>query len=265
MDPILHNFDPYLIRFDGGGGIRVYSIPYILGILFSYARLEWAVKRKEIAGLTSDHVGPLILYSVIGAVVGARFFHVFVFEYSNYGFDPMRWIAFWRGGMAFHGGLTGAVVAMYLYLRRLDIPLYSVLDRLVFPVAAALGFGRVANFINAEMYGTLYDGPFCVDYTQNQYMNNPPEGCRHPVQLYEMTKNWSIAAFLYIQTKKFNPAPGVPLWSFIGLYGLVRFMLMYYRVEPQVAFGLTLSQIFSGLMAVLGGAMVVYCMRRAKS
>ncbi len=261
LDPIIHNIDPFLVHF-GSGGIRFYSIPYVLGILLVYFRMDRAVRKEEIPGLREEHLGPFILTTVLGAVVGARFFHVFVFEYSNYGFDPARWIAFWSGGMAFHGGIVGVILSVSLFLKRYRIPVYSVLDRMVVPVAIALGFGRIGNFINGEMYGTLYDGPFCVDYSQSQYLPAPPDGCRYPVQLMEMAKNWLIAGFLLIQWKKFNPKPGVPLWTFVGLYGLIRFFLMYLRVEGRVFAGLTLSQIFSGMMALLGLSMVIYCMKQ---
>jgi phosphatidylglycerol---prolipoprotein diacylglyceryl transferase len=87
----------------------------------------------------------------------------------------------------------------------------------------ALGFGRIANFINAEMYGTPYDGPFCVDYSTSEYMAFPPEGCRHPVQLYESAKNFGLAGVLLLMRERLRPRPGVLTWTFIGGYGVIRF------------------------------------------
>jgi phosphatidylglycerol:prolipoprotein diacylglycerol transferase len=135
----------------------------------------------------------------------------------------------------------------------------------VIPIAIALGFGRIANFINAEMYGTLYDGPFCVDYSRNSYLRRPPAGCRHPTQLYEMAKNWIIAAVLWALSRRWRPPPGVVFWSFVSLYGFVRFLLMYLRVEERIWLGLTQSQIFSGLMALVGCVMVVRRLVRLRS
>jgi phosphatidylglycerol:prolipoprotein diacylglycerol transferase len=257
LDPILHNIDPFILRLGDGFGIRWYSIPYMLGMLFVYLSLVKAAKQKRIARLTPEISESFVLAAILAALVGARFFHVFVFEYDRYGFDPLAWIAVWRGGLAFHGGLVGILLTVVWFSQKHGIPAYELTDRLAVPVAVALAFGRIANFINAEMYGTLYDGPFCVDYSQNQFMARPPEGCRHPTQLYECAKNIVLAVFLFTLRERVRPRPGVLTWSFIGLYGWIRFFLMYVREEERVWADLTLSQIFSGMMGILGVVMLV--------
>jgi phosphatidylglycerol:prolipoprotein diacylglycerol transferase len=197
-----------------------------------------------------------VLAAILAALLGARFFHVFVFEYERYGFDPLSWIAVWRGGLAFHGGLVGILLTVAWFAHKHGISAYDLTDRLAVPVAVALALGRIANFINAEMYGTPYEGPFCVDYSQNQYMARPPEGCRHPTQLYESAKNFAIAGFLFAVRERVRPRRGVLTWSFIALYGWIRFFLMYFREEERVFGGLTLSQVFSGAMGALGVVML---------
>jgi phosphatidylglycerol:prolipoprotein diacylglycerol transferase len=139
------------------------------------------------------------------------------------------------------------------------------MDRLAVPVAIALAFGRIANFINAEMYGTPWEGPFCVDYSQNQYMSSPPDGCRHPTQLYESAKNFGLAGLLFVVRERIRPRPGVLTWSFVALYGWIRFGLMYIREESRVIGDLTLSQVFSGAMGVLGILMLILIMIRPLS
>jgi phosphatidylglycerol:prolipoprotein diacylglycerol transferase len=163
--------------------------------------------------------------------------------------------------LAFHGGLAGILLTVFWFSHKHGIPAYQLTDRLAAPVAVALALGRIANFINAEMYGTPYDGPFCVDYSQNQYMARPPEGCRHPTQLYESVKNFALAGLLLTIRERVRPRPGVITWSFIGLYGWIRFLLMYVREEERVWGGFTLSQIFSGGMGILGIAMLVVVLR----
>ncbi len=261
MDPIFHNIDPFLFRIGDGFGVRWYSIPYMLGMLFVYLSLRKAAVQRRMRGLQEEHAESFVLLAIVGALVGARFFHVFVFEFDRYGFDPAAWVAVWRGGLAFHGGLLGVIVAVLYFGRRHGIRPYDLTDRIAAPVAAALGFGRIANFINAEMYGTPYDGPFCVDYSQSQFMAFPPEGCRHPVQLYESAKNFGLAGVLLLLRERLRPRPGVLTWTFIGAYGVIRFLLMYVREERIFAAGLTLSQIFSGGMAILGAVMLVVVMR----
>lgn len=258
VDPIVHNFDPFLFRIGEGFGVRWYSLPYMLGMLFTWWSLRNAARQRRIRNLTEADAENFVLIAIVAALVGARFFHVFVFEFDRYGFDPAAWIAVWRGGLAFHGGLVGIVLAVIWFARSRGIGIYRLTDRIAVPVALALALGRIANFINAEMYGTPYDGPFCVDYSQNQYMAAPPQECRHPTQLYQMLKNLGLAGGLLLLRERLRPRPGVITWSFIALYGWIRFGLMFVRDERTVAAGLTLSQIFSGLMGVLGVAMLIW-------
>ena len=213
--------------------------------------------------LTEETLDSYIVYLFVGVIVGARFFHVFVFEFGNYGFDPLRWIAVWRGGLSFHGGLIGGMLGTWAFSRRYDVSFYALVDRVIIVAAFALGLGRIGNFINGEMPGTPYDGPLCVDYTQNRHMTRPPQGCRHATQLYEMAKNWFIMVVLYLEYRYLKPRPGVIFWTFVTLYGLIRFLLMFVRDEQRVVAGLTLSQIFSALMA-LGGAAVLLRMALAR-
>jgi phosphatidylglycerol---prolipoprotein diacylglyceryl transferase len=255
---IHHNINPFIFRIGNGFGVRWYSIPYMLGMLFVYLSLRKAAREHLIPNLTEEGAENFVLLAIISALVGARFFHVFVFEYNRYGFDPLAWIAVWRGGLAFHGGLVGVLLAVTWFTRKHDIKFYHMTDRIAVPVALALSLGRIANFINAEMYGTPYNGPFCVDYSGNQYMAFPPEGCRHPTQLYECCKNLGIAGLLFTIRERVRPAPGVITWTFVAVYGWVRFFLMYLRDEEIVWRGLTLSQIFSGLMGILGVTMLLY-------
>ena len=252
---IIHHFDPYIIRIHGDFGLRWYSLPYIIGFFLSYRALLRAGAAGEEGGLSPEAADRFLVYTLVGVLLGARFFHVFVFEFGHYGFDPVAWLAVWRGGLSFHGGLVGAVAAIALFARREGMSIYAITDRLAVPVAIALGLGRIGNFINAEMIGTPYDGPFCVDYTQNEHLVRPPAGCRHPTQLYEMTKNWVIAALLAVMGRH-RPRRGVITWSFIGLYGAIRFFLMFLRDEAAVWGTLTLSQIFSAVMAVAAAAVL---------
>ena len=265
MDPIVHNIDPFLIRFTDGFGIRWYSIPYILGMVVVYLSLRKASIQNRIENLTEEGSETFVLLAIAGALIGARFFHVFVFEFDRYGFDPAAWIAVWRGGLAFHGGLAGILLVTFWFSKRHDIPVYSLTDRIAVPILVALGLGRIANFINAEMYGTLYDGPFCVDYSQSQYMANPPEGCRHPTQLYESAKNFGMAGVLLLVRERVKTPPGTLTWAFVAGYGVIRFLLMYIREERTVWMELTLSQIFSGMMGALGLVMLAWVLTRGST
>jgi phosphatidylglycerol---prolipoprotein diacylglyceryl transferase len=260
---ILHNIDPFIFRIWGDFGLRWYSVPYIIGFVLAYHWLKKGSETGAVPRLSVEALDRFIFYAIVGVLLGARFFHVFVFEFDRYGFDPLAWIAVWRGGLSFHGGFMGALAAIVLFAHRENIPIYSITDRLAVPVAIGLGFGRIGNFINAEMYGTLYDGFLCVDYSQNEYIARRIEGCRHPTQLYQMTKNWFIAGLLFWVTR-YRPRPGTLTWSFIALYGFIRFFLMFIRDEARVLGPLTLSQIFSGLMAIGGAAALIWLFSRPR-
>jgi phosphatidylglycerol:prolipoprotein diacylglycerol transferase len=265
MNPIVHNLDPFILRLGEGFGIRWYSLPYMLGMLLVWMSLRKAVREDKIPNLTEEGAENFTLAAVLGALLGARFFHVFVFEFDRYGIDPLAWIAVWRGGLAFHGGLTGVLLAVAWFSYKNEVRVYHLLDRITIPIIVALAFGRIANFINAEMYGRPYDGPFCVDYSQNEFMARPPEGCRHPTQLYESAKNFGMAALLLVVRERVRPRPGVVFWSFVTLYGWIRFGLMYLREEEIVWRGLTLSQVFSGLMGIIGLVMLTFVLTRPRA
>ena len=262
MPRIVHDLDPFLIRLYGDFGIRWYSLAYLLGFLLVRWYLVRAARAGELHNMDAAAVDDWVAWSFLGAIVGARFFHVFVFEFEQYYNRPAAWIAVWKGGLSFHGGLTGVALATWLFCRKRGARFYEIADRAVIPVAIALGFGRIANFVNAEMYGTLYNGPLCVDYTQNERLANPPAGCRHPTQFYQVAKNWLLAGLLWTMLRRWRPPAGVVFWSFIGLYGFLRFWLMYLRDETRVWAGLTQSQIFSGLMALTGAAIVAFLLLR---
>lgn len=264
MPQIVHDIDPFLIRIYGDFGIRWYSLAYLLGFVLVRWYMMRAARAGELANMDETGVDTWVGWSMLGAIVGARFFHVFVFEFEQYYNRPEAWLAVWRGGLSFHGGLTGVVVATWLFCRRRGARFYQLADRAVIPVAVVLGFGRIANFINGEMYGRPYIGLFCVDYSRSSYLAFPPEGCRHPVQFYQVAKNWSLAGALWMFLRRWRPPEGVVFWSFVGLYGLVRFFLMYLRDEDQIVAGLTQSQIFSGIMAVLGGSAALYLLLRGQ-
>lgn len=261
MDPIIHNIDPFVFRIGEGIGLRWYAIPYMLGAFFVFLSLRKAALQRSMPRMTAEGAESFVLLAIMLALVGARFFHVFVFEFHRYGFDVIGWISVWRGGLAFHGGLLGVVLAVYLFGRKRGIRMYDLTDRIAVPVALALGLGRIANYINAEMYGTLYDGAFCIDYSHSQYMAAPPEGCRHPVQLYESAKNFMLAGLLFLARERLPLRPGVLTWAFVGSYGFIRFWLMFFREERIFAAGLTLSQVFSGVMALLGAVMLLVVFR----
>src|SRR3989344_886746 len=189
-----HNINPVLIELDPFQ-VRYYGLFYALGFVIAYFLISYLAKRKELS-ITKDDVSDLLVYNVIGVVVGARLVYVIFYNLSFYIQNPFEIIAVWHGGLSFHGGLIGAIVATFLFCRRKKIEFYDIVDIAVIPVALALALGRIGNFINAELYGRITDVSWCIDYSKNKFAEGLPSGCRHPSQIYESIKNLTIFAIL---------------------------------------------------------------------
>jgi phosphatidylglycerol:prolipoprotein diacylglycerol transferase len=248
IDPVIFSVGPFSVRY--------YGLAWVLAFVVAYL---W------IKNLTEELVSTYIFAVMVGSLLGSRFFHVFIFEPDHYltSWEGVKRIfAIWHGGLAFHGGFAGLVVATWWFCRTYRLRYYDMADALVIPGAVAVFFGRIANFINAEMPGKLTNLPWGVDFS----LTNPAyPGWRHPTVLYEALKNLLILfVLLQLWRRRDRLRPGVITWTFIGLYGFIRFWLMFLRDERTVWLGLTLSQIFSGLMALVAAAVFLTCFRQPK-
>jgi len=240
-----HNINPTLLRL-GPFEIRYYGIIFALGFIIAYFLIYHLAKERKL-NLTKDDVANLIFYLIIGTVLGARLFEVIVYNLPYYLKNPFEIIAIWHGGLSFHGGLIGAVIAGFLYCKKKKIHFYDLADICMIPLALALFLGRIANFINGELVGRITNLPWCVKF-QNY------EGCRHPSQLYESAKNLLIFFILYnIRNKKLKK--GILFWSFVILYSTLRFFIEFVRApDSQIGFilGLTMGQLLCIVMFGVG-------------
>ncbi len=236
-----HNIDPVLATI-GPLRIHYYGIIFVLGLLLVYILFRHLARKRQLP-LSQKDFEDYLVYGVIGVVAGARIGSV-LSELPYYLSSPLKVFAFWEGGMAFHGGLAGLVAAGYLYSKRKKVHFYDVADLTVIPVALALGFGRIANFINGEFYGTITTLPWGVKFPD-------AEGFRHPVQLYESAKNFFIFGVLWLVKGKALPK-GFLFWLFIAMYGGIRFLLEFYKDLPPLLFGLTWGQVWSLPMLLVG-------------
>ena len=234
INPILAEIGPFQIRY--------YGLIFVFGILLSYFFLKWAAKKRGLP-LSGRDFDDGLIYGIIGVIAGARLGSVI----SNAGYyvdNPLQVFAIWEGGLAFHGALMGLAVTGYIYCRQKKIRFYDVADIIVIPVALALGVGRIGNFINGEFYGIPTELPWGVKFPN-------VEGFRHPVQIYEAMKNFLIFGILWALRNKNLPG-GTLFWSFIVLYGGIRFALEFYKDIPPLLFGITWGQIWSLPMLALG-------------
>ena len=259
-----HNINPVLLGI-GPFQIRYYGLIYALGFVIAYFLISHLAKKKAL-NITKDDVADLIIYLIVGVISGARIAYVLFYNLPFYLQNPFEAIAVWHGGLSFHGGFLGAIIATYIFCRRKKIEFYDLADIVVVPVALALALGRIGNFINAELYGRITNVSWCIDYSKNKFVENLPNGCRHPSQIYESLKNFLIFAALWLIKDKKLPK-GLMFWSFVTLYGLFRTLIEFFRApDEQVGFifnYFTMGQLLSFPLFLVGAAMVLKITRKA--
>lgn len=248
-----HNINPVLLEL-GPFQIRYYGLLYALGFVIAYFLISHLAKKRQL-GITKDDVADFLVYEIIGVVVSARLIYVLFYNPLFYLQNPFEIIALWHGGLSFHGGLFGAIIAGFLFCKKKKIEFYDLADIAVVPVALALAFGRIGNFINAELYGRMANVPWCIDYSKNQFVQNLPDGCRHPSQIYESFKNLMIFFVLWLIKDKRLPK-GFMFWSFVALYGLFRTIVEFFR-QPDEQLGFifgyfTMGQLLSFPLFLIG-------------
>ena len=248
-----HDINPVLLEL-GPFQIRYYGLFYALGFVIAYFLIFYLAKRKELK-ITKDDVADFLVYAIAGIVLGARLVYVIFYNPIFYIQNPLEIIAIWHGGLSFHGGLIGAVIAGYLFCKKKRVEFYDLADIVVLPVALALALGRIGNLMNAELYGRITNVSWCIDYSKNQFVQNLPSGCRHPSQIYASIKNLTIFAILWFIKDKKLPK-GFIFWSFITLYGLFRTIVEFFRQpDEQIGFILnyfTMGQLLSFPLFLLG-------------
>ncbi|MBI2657207.1 prolipoprotein diacylglyceryl transferase [Candidatus Woesearchaeota archaeon] len=251
-----HNINPVLLEL-GPFQIRYYGLFYALGFVIAYFLIYHLAKKKQLS-LTKDDVSGFLIYEVIGVVIGARLVYILFYNFAFYIQDPLEIVALWHGGLSFHGGFIGAILAMYLFSRKKKIEFYDLADIAVLPVALGLALGRIGNFINAELYGRVTNAPWCIDYSKSQFAQ-VPSGCRHPSQVYASIKNLIIFAALWSIKGKKLPK-GFMFWSFVALYGLFRTIIEFFRApDEQIGFifnYFTMGQLLSFPLFLIGAYML---------
>lgn len=226
IDPILFSIGPFQVRW--------YGIIFLLGFVLAYLFLQ--KKRKEL-NLSSKDVENYIFYLIIGVIVGSRIIHVIFWRPSYFIANPLDIFAIWKGGLAFHGGLIGSIMVSYWFAKNKHISFAKLADIMTLPAVFGLALGRIANFINGELWGTQTTVPWCF---------NINDICRHPAQLYGAVKRFSIfGMLLFLSSKKHKD--GFIFWSFVGLMGAGRFILDFFREDPRF-FYLSAGQYLSLLM-----------------
>lgn len=246
------HIDPVFFRL-GPLEFRWYGLMYIIGFICAYFLILAGVKRKNI-GLTRDDVADFVFAVAMGIIIGGRLGYVLFYNLPVYLSHPLKIFAVWEGGMSFHGGLAGGILAGFFFVRKKKIPFFALADIVAQTIPIGLGLGRIGNFINGELYGRVTTMPWGIVFPGG---GNLP---RHPSQLYEAVLEGPLLFFIiWLLERKERPG-GVASWSFIALYGLFRFTVEFFREPDQqlgfIAGHFSMGQMLSFPMFILGAVMV---------
>ena len=251
IDPVIFSIGPLAVHW--------YGVAYVVGILLGWRYARVIAARHDLwpgdrAPLTVTDLDDFLLWAALGIVAGGRIGYILFYDMGAVAADPWRAFEIWNGGMSFHGGFLGVFLAMVLFARARSIPVFSLFDIVCAVVPTGLFFGRLANFVNSELWGRPTDVPWAFVFP-----TGGPEP-RHPSQLYEAALEGIVLllflAFLIFRLKKLK-TPGFVAGAFVAGYALSRILVEFYR-EPDAHIGyllgdwLTMGMVLSLPMLLLG-------------
>ena len=244
IDPVAFSIGPLAVRW--------YALAYVFGLLLTLAYAKHLVRRPELWDATgppvsSEQLDDFLLWATLGVVIGGRLGYVLFYNLPQYLSHPLAILEVWHGGMSFHGGFLGVVAASWLYARSHEMRLDRLLDLAAAGVPIGLGLGRLANFINGELYGRPSSAPWAMVFP-----NGGPEP-RHPSQLYEaLLEGLVLFAVIKIATDRYHALarPGLVAGIFALGYGLARFGIEFCR-EPDVQIGPVIGFLTAGMLLSL--------------
>jgi phosphatidylglycerol:prolipoprotein diacylglycerol transferase len=274
IDPVVFSLGPFDVHW--------YGIMYLLAFLFFWAAGNWVARNRTWWGWSPQEVGDILFYGMVGVVVGGRLGYVFFYSLDSFAQDPLFLFKITQGGMSFHGGLIGVIVAMWWFGRRTGRTLWQVADFAAPLVPVGLGLGRIGNFIGGELWGRASDVPWAMIFPNSiqaggwqsealraAWANGSLDHlARHPSQLYQaFGEGLLLFLLLAIYSRKPRPAAAVSGLFLIG-YGCFRFMAEFFR-EPDGHIGyisgdwLTMGMLLSTPMIAAGVIIMVFAYRKA--
>ncbi|MGB3276477.1 MAG: prolipoprotein diacylglyceryl transferase [Castellaniella sp.] len=255
IDPIALQLGPIAIHW--------YGLMYLAGFGLAWLLGRWRIQHHPVPdGLTLRDLEDIIFYGVLGVVLGGRLGYVLFYKFDDYLAHPLAIFEVWQGGMSFHGGLIGVILAMLYFARKRGQPLLAIGDFIAPLIPLGLAAGRLGNFINGELWGRPTDLPWGMVFP------GAGDGTpRHPSQLYEMgLEGFALFALVWWFARTPRPTGQVGAVFLMG-YGLFRFLVEFTR-EPDdflglLAGGLTMGQILSLPMILIGLALFIWAAKRS--
>jgi len=267
----IHDLSPFLWRFPGElanwgpGGIRWYGISYLLGFISAYFLLKLYFKHNR-SPYDQEQIMNLITFQIIGVLIGGRIGYLLLYQGEKFLSDPLTIFRVWEGGMASHGGFVGVFVATLWYAKKSSQSIKPIGDLIVSIVPPGLFFGRIANFINGELWGKVTQVEWGVIFPK------APDFAlgmaRHPSQIYAAISE-GLIPFIYIQWRFWrssipNKYPGQLAGEFLILYSIARiFNELFREPDATLLFGISRGQFYS-IFLLIGGVFIVYWARKAE-
>ena len=247
----INNFDPVAIEILSLE-IHWYSLAYIVGIVLGWFLAKKYFVNKNIFTKFDDY----LTYIIIGLILGGRFGYVFFYNFDFYLNNPIDIIKIWQGGMSFHGGVLGIIMASIIFAKKNNDDVFEYLDVVALVSPIGIFLGRIANFINSELYGSVTNVPWAVKFIQVDNLS------RHPSQLYEALLEGFVLFLLLIFFKnKFLNKPGLISGLFLIFYSIFRFFAEFYRVPDEqlgyIVLSLSMGQVMS-LIFIISGVILFY-------
>jgi len=244
----INNFDPVafqIISFE----IRWYSLAYIFGIVIGWLLCKKIfIQKSDIIEKFDD----FLTYLIIGIIIGGRLGYVIFYSFDYYISNIFDIFKVWQGGMSFHGGLLGIIVASILFAKKNNQNPFLYMDQIALVAPIGIFFGRIANFINSELYGVPTDVSWSVTFIQIDTLS------RHPSQLYEAVLEGIIlfVILVYFRKKDYLKKPGLISALFLIIYSIFRFFVEYFRSPDEhlgyIVFDLSMGQIISVVFLIIG-------------
>ncbi|SET37164.1 Prolipoprotein diacylglyceryl transferase [Nitrosomonas marina] len=255
--------DPVAISL-GPVSIHWYGLMYLIGFLLFFMLGRYRIKYGPKTVVTNELLDDILFYGMLGVIIGGRLGHVLFYQFGYYLENPLSIFAIWEGGMSFHGGFLGVIVAMVILARKHGVHWLNITDFGVPLVPLGLGAGRIGNFINGELWGRPTDVSWGMVFP---YVDDLP---RHPSQLYQFFLEGIVLFLLvWIYSSKSRPMGAVTGMFMIG-YGVVRSIAEFFREPTEgfmglLTFGVSMGQWLSIPMIMAGAALIVWAGRQPQA
>jgi len=236
---------------------------YILGFIAAYLILTRRQKNGLLNLNSLDAVQDMLFYAFFGGLIGGRLGACFLYEPVYYLKHVWEIVAVWQGGMSSHGGFAGAVIGIFFYAKKSNVPFVHLLDNCALAVTPGLCFGRIGNFINGELWGKITDVPWAVIFPKVDMLP------RHPVQIYQSIAEGVIPFLILIYIGRKKQPLGLLSGVFAVVYSILRIFTEHFREDSPVLesinlFGLTNGQIYSVLFLFVGIGFLIYSKKTDK-